>query len=119
VIGESAAVRVESDDWLSVELQDIDGSCRLLLEGALCGTSIAALQAQIDQIGTMSCEDVVVDVSKLTKLDRRGEGVLFGLYHYVVGRGGKLRFVGAKGWLATAIRQGLVSTPGSSEGVSL
>jgi anti-anti-sigma regulatory factor len=107
------APSVEPDERLSVELQPTSDSCRLILVGALCGTSIVALQAQIDQMGTMSCEDVVVDVSKLTKLDRRGEGVLFGLYHYVAARGGQLRFVGTPGWLATTIRQSLLSTNSS------
>jgi ABC-type transporter Mla MlaB component len=94
-----------SGDWLRVELHSQERTCTLVLSGALRDTSIAALAAQVDQLGCVPCDDVVVDVSRLTALDPTGANVLLGLYHYVDGRGGNLRIVGATGPIATALHQ--------------
>jgi anti-anti-sigma regulatory factor len=82
---------------LAVELESAGRSCRLVLRGALCDTSIAALEAQVDQLGCMPCDEVIVDMRYLTSLDPVGANVLIGLYHYVVGRGGQLRVTSARG----------------------
>lgn len=97
-----------TETWLSVELSSSGDTCILTLDGYLTGTSIAALQAQIDQIGCTNCRDIVLDVSRLLGIDHRGEGLLYGLYHYATARGGELRFVGASGQLAVAIHDCLL-----------
>ncbi|MGH9019215.1 MAG: STAS domain-containing protein [Acidimicrobiales bacterium] len=91
----SVAGGSETESWLRVELQSSGRTCTLALVGALGGTSIAALQAQVDQLGCIPCDEVIVDVGGLTSIDRVGGNVLLGLYHYVEGRGGHLRFDGA------------------------
>lgn len=84
-----------SEPMLSVGL-DTDGAvCRLTLQGTLGSTSVAALQAQFDQLGCISCERVVIDAGRLQALDAVGLNVLLGLHHYVRGRGGRLEVIGA------------------------
>lgn len=46
-------------------------------------------EAQVDQLGCIPCDDVVVDASGLTVLDAVGANVFHGLYHYVNGRGAR------------------------------
>jgi anti-anti-sigma regulatory factor len=75
---------------LQVELAVLDASCRLSLHGALCGTSLAALEAQVDQLGCSPCERVVIDMAHVTEIDEIGAKVIVGLYYYVLGRGGAL-----------------------------
>lgn len=79
-------------------------SSTLELCGMLCGTSIAALEAQIDQLSCTPCEALTIDVRKLHALDKGGARSLLGLYHYVTARGGRYRIVGATGQVAQAIR---------------
>jgi anti-anti-sigma factor len=88
---------------LRVELESTGTRCLLLLQGNLCGTSIAALEAQIDQLGCMPCEEVIVDLQHLTSIDPVGANVILGLYHYVVGRGGRLRLRAVRGSVATTL----------------
>jgi anti-anti-sigma factor len=101
------------EDWLSVELQTRDKTCTLILQGALSGTSLAALEAQIDQLGCTSCNDIVLDVTDLRALDKRGARVLLGLYHYAGAMGGQLRIIGAQGAVAIALRDCLLNTNSS------
>jgi hypothetical protein len=68
-------------------------------------TSIAALEAQVDQLGCIPCDDVVVDGGGLVAIDPVGANVLLGLHHYVGGRGGTLRITGATGPIATILRR--------------
>jgi len=93
------------DPWLRVELEGDGPVCTLILAGALCGSSIAALEAQVDQLGCRRCEDVVVDVAGLVLLDDVGARVLVGLRHYVSGRGGHLVVTGAQGQVAFTLRR--------------
>jgi anti-anti-sigma factor len=86
----------EAAPSLLVELESVAGTCRLTLRGALCGTSIAALEAQVDQLGCTQCDEVIIDMQHLTALDPVGANVILGLYHYVVGRGGELRVTSAR-----------------------
>jgi len=95
----------DTADWLRVELRTFGRVCRLVLSGALSGTSIAALEAQVDQLGCTPFEKVVVDVSKLTSMDPVGARVLFGLYHYVEAKGGKLKIVGASKQIESTLRR--------------
>jgi anti-anti-sigma factor len=89
---------------LQVEL-DVQGPlCRLTLRGELCGGSLAALAAQVDQLGCMPCDQVVVDIRQLTELDPAGAKVILGLYYYVRGRGGALRVTGMAGEAAETLR---------------
>jgi anti-anti-sigma factor len=74
-----------------VALLATGASCRLTLRGNLCQASVAALQAQVDQLGGLPCEEVVVDLTSLSGLDGVGANVLLGLYHYVIARGGVFR----------------------------
>jgi anti-anti-sigma regulatory factor len=81
----------EAPPYLEVELSATGDTCRLTLRGVLCATSLSALEAQVDQLGCMPCEQVVVDMHQLTELDEVGAKVILGLYYYVVGKGGELR----------------------------
>ena len=92
------------DPWLRVELDGDSRSCTLTLFGALCASSIAALDAQVDQLGSVCCDDVVVDLAGLFFIDHVGAKVLVGLRHYVSGRGGRLSIVGAVGQVALILR---------------
>jgi anti-anti-sigma regulatory factor len=83
-----------------VELDLLGPSCRLTLHGALCGTSLAALEAQVDQLGCLPCEQVIVDMGHLTEIDEVGAKVVLGLYYYVLGRGGTLRLTAMSGPVA-------------------
>jgi anti-anti-sigma regulatory factor len=73
-----------------VELESDGTACRLLVGGALCERSIALLEAKVDELGCLPCQEVIVDLRRLTQLDAVGANVILGLYHYVVGRGGTL-----------------------------
>jgi anti-anti-sigma factor len=73
---------------LSVELKGTGPICRLVLLGELCDITSPALEAQVDQLGCMPCQDVVVDLRSVVRLDAVGANVLLGLYHYVTARGG-------------------------------
>jgi anti-anti-sigma regulatory factor len=88
---------------LLVELDVLGRSCRLTLRGALCGTSLAALEAQVDQLGCLPCEQVIVDMGHLTEIDEVGAKVVLGLYYYVLGRGGALRLTGMSGPVAETL----------------
>ena len=100
---------------LQVEL-DVEGStCRLTLRGELCGGSLATLAAQVDRLGCIPCEQVVVDMRQVTELDPAGARVILGLHYYVRGRGGVLRVTGdggrggsdpARRWLGVAAARG-------------
>jgi anti-anti-sigma factor len=91
-------------DWLRVELNTSGQTSTLALCGMLCGTSIAALEAQIDQLGCTPCDAVTIDLRQLQALDKSGARMLLGLYHYVTARGGRYRIVGATGQVAQTIR---------------
>jgi anti-anti-sigma regulatory factor len=101
--GYRVSVRDGHDPRLRAELRSQDRTSTLVLRGTLGTTSIAALEAQVDQLGCIPCDDVVVDVGGLTALDPVGAKVLLGLYHYVGGRGGTLRITGATGAIATIL----------------
>jgi anti-anti-sigma factor len=89
---------------LEVEL-DVQGpTCRLTLRGELCGGSLAALAAQVDRLGCLPCEQVVVDMRQVTRLDQAGAKVILGLYYYVLGRGGTLRATGMTGEALETLR---------------
>jgi anti-anti-sigma regulatory factor len=90
--------------FLEVELDGSAPICRLILRGALCHTSIAALEALVDQLGCLPCNRVVLELRHLTALDTVGANVILGLYYYVVGRGGELRVSGATGPIAATLR---------------
>jgi anti-anti-sigma factor len=97
--------------WFQVEIQSKESSCTLILSGALCGTSIAALEAQVDQFGATRCDQVVIDVHGLPELDAVGASVLLGLYHYVAGKGGEMHIVGATGPVASTLHATPVPSP--------
>ena len=65
----------EAAPILQVEL-DVQGpTCLLTLRGVLCGGPLAALAAQVDQLGCLPCERVVVDMRQVTQLDQAGAKV--------------------------------------------
>jgi anti-anti-sigma factor len=86
------------DAVLQVELETTGTICRLTLRGHLCATSLSALEAQVDQLGCVPCERVVVDLRHLDSLDPVGAKVILGLSHYVVGRGGEM-------WVTPAVQR--------------
>ena len=79
-------------------------TCRLTLRGELCGGSLATLAAQVDRLGCIPCEQVVVDMRQVTELDPVGARVILGLHYYVRGRGGVLRVTGTAGEVAAILR---------------
>jgi anti-anti-sigma factor len=89
---------------LQVELEVHGPTCLLTLRGELCGGSLAALAAQVDQLGCLPCEQVIVDLRRVTRLDQAGAKIILGLYHYVLGRGGALRVIGMAGQVAETLR---------------
>ncbi len=89
------------------------GADAVILSGTLCGTSIAALEAQVDQLGAACCDQVVVDVSGLTEVDSVGASVLLGLSHYVAARGGELKIVGATGQVGSTLHASTLPPPRS------
>ncbi|MCU1494719.1 MAG: hypothetical protein JWO62_2483 [Acidimicrobiaceae bacterium] len=88
---------------LTITLDDFETVCVLKLRGVLRDTSIAALEAQIDQLACTRCDSVVVDLDELTAIDTVGINVLTGLGHYVRGLGGHLELIGARGQVAEVI----------------
>jgi len=88
---------------LNVGFASIESSCVLTLCGELTGSSIPALEAQIDQIGGAACEYVLLDVSGLMAIDSVGLHVLIGLDAYVHGLGARLSVAGARGQVAEAL----------------
>jgi anti-anti-sigma factor len=88
---------------LMVGFTSAGSSCTLTLIGELNGTSIPALEAQIDQIGGSDCQNVVLDVSGLVAIDSVGVRVLTGLNHYGRGLGAHLTVIGASGQVAEAL----------------
>lgn len=92
-----------STNSLSVELKFTGSTCALLTEGELTGTSVVALEVQIDQLCCTAFDSVVLDLGHLRAIDRVGCNVLSGLYHYVVARGATLRVLGARGQVARAL----------------
>lgn len=94
-----------SEDWLRVELNTQGRSCRLVLNGTLCWSSIAALEAQFDQLACTPCDDVTVDVERLRSIDEVGLSVLAGIFRYVEARGGRLSVVGASDDLGAVLAE--------------
>ncbi|HEX4218721.1 MAG TPA: STAS domain-containing protein [Acidimicrobiales bacterium] len=101
----------KNDAVLTVEFTSTASLCVLTLAGELNGTSIAALEVQIDQIGCSHCSGVVLDVSALRKLDSVGTRVLVGLDHYVQALGARLAVTGATGQVAEALATTRVLCP--------
>jgi anti-anti-sigma regulatory factor len=62
--------------------------------GALRGSSIGVLEAQVDQLGRTPCEEVVLDLRHLEHLDHVGAKGLVGFTYYLKGRGVRYRFFG-------------------------
>jgi anti-anti-sigma factor len=99
-----------------VEFASTASLCVLTLTGELNGTSIAALEVQIDQIGCSQCSRVVLDVSALRGLDSVGTRVLVGLDHYVSALGARLAITGARGQVAEALANSpLIHGPDAAE----
>jgi anti-anti-sigma factor len=100
---ESVAEDADVEPALQVELRTSGTTCRLVLRGDLCGATLTALEVQVDQLGCVPCEEVVVDLADLTAMDGVGANVLLGLHHYIVARGGELRVIGARPSVTTAL----------------
>jgi anti-anti-sigma factor len=92
---------------LSVSFGDRGPVCVLTLSGQLTRASVAALEAQVDQIGSAECEHLILDVTDLTSLDAVGSRVLAGLDVYVRALGTRLTITGANG----AVAEALAGTP--------
>jgi hypothetical protein len=82
------------------------------MRGELVDTSIAALEAQIDQIGCSTNTEVVLDVAGLTRIDAVGSRVVAGLDVYVRALGARLRVTGAHGQVAEALLAASQLSPG-------
>jgi anti-anti-sigma factor len=92
-----------SPPMLSVRFDDRASLCVLSLAGQLTQTSVAALDAQVDQIGCSQCKHLILDVAELTGLDPIGTRVLVGLDVYVRALGARLTITGASGAVAEAL----------------
>jgi anti-anti-sigma factor len=90
--------------FFEVELRATGSTCSLMLRGELCGSSLPALETQVDQLGCMPCERVIVDLHQLQTLDPVGARVIVGLYYYVVGKGGELRVTKPNDQVAATLR---------------
>jgi anti-anti-sigma regulatory factor len=101
---ESVIETTELEPSLQVELVAAGPDCRLVLHGDLCGATLPALEAQVDQLGCVPCHAVIVDVGSLVGLDAVGANVLLGLSHYVTARGGVFHVEGASGHVAETLR---------------
>ncbi|MDQ1359819.1 MAG: hypothetical protein QOJ44_196 [Acidimicrobiaceae bacterium] len=88
---------------LTVEFASTASLCVLTLSGELIGSSIAALEVQIDQIGCSECSRVVLDLFALRNVDSVGTRVLAGLDNYVRALGARLAITGATGQVAEAL----------------
>ena len=88
---------------LTVETEVVGSASVLRLRGALTAGSIAALEAQVDQLSCLPCHDVAIDLRGLTALDADGAGIIDCLCYYVIGRGGRPSVVGATGEVARAL----------------
>jgi anti-anti-sigma regulatory factor len=91
---------------LSVRLETHEELCLLTLCGEVCGSSVGALEAQIDQLGCMRYLDVALDFSQVTKLDLLGARVVDGLRHYIEALGGRLTINGAREDLSRLLELG-------------
>jgi anti-anti-sigma factor len=80
---------------LTVELHLLGATCVLALAGDLVATTVAALEAQLEQLAYLPARDVVLDLVNLATLDAVGSSVLVGLSHYARGRGGHMTTMGA------------------------
>jgi anti-anti-sigma factor len=94
-----------AEPTLSVEFRSVGPICVLTLVGELGERSVAALDAQIDQLGCSRFVEVVLDVTGLRSIDDVGVRVLVGLYHYVMGRLARLRVVGPRPAIVRALRE--------------
>lgn len=63
--------------------------CTLRLRGRLCADTVAILDRHVDRLGCRWCDEVVVDLDTLLRIDPVGARLLVGLGHYVAGRGGR------------------------------
>jgi anti-anti-sigma factor len=89
---------------LHIQLKATGTACRLVLRGDLCDTTLATLEAQVDRLGCMPCQDVIVDLRWLNNLDTVGANVLLGMSHYVAARGGSFRVTEAQREVAAILR---------------
>ncbi len=92
---------------LCVSFRHVGAVCILALDGVLCASSLAELEAHMDRLGRTPCRQVVLDMSRLTELDDAGSRVLTGLFHYVAARRGRLTVVAPN----PAVRAMLAQTP--------
>lgn len=88
---------------LTVSFNNIGPQLVLSTHGALIGSSIAALEAQIDQIGCAESSDVVLDLTGLVEIDAPGLRVVIGMAQYVRALGRNIEITGATGMVARAI----------------
>ena len=101
LLGAEATNGSESEpSILSVSFDEHGSVCMLTLSGQLTRTSVAALDAQVDQIGCADCKHLILDLADLTGLDEVGSRVLEGLDVYVRTLGAQLSITGASGVVA-------------------
>jgi anti-anti-sigma factor len=97
---------------LTVGLRCSDSQLVLSVTGMLARHSVAALEAQIDQIGCAEPSAVVLDLTYVAGIDATGVNVVLGLVHYVRALGRRVTIIGARGQVAQALADAdLVETP--------
>ncbi len=65
--------------------------CTLRLRGRLCADTVGILDRHVDRLGCRWCDEVVVDLETLLRIDPVGARLLVGFGHYVATRGGRFR----------------------------
>jgi anti-anti-sigma factor len=100
---EDAGESDEEPPILTVTFDDRESVCVLTLSGQLTRTSVAALDAQVDQIGCSKCTELILDVTGLIGLDAVGSRALVGLSVYLRALGARLTVNGANEALAEAM----------------
>jgi hypothetical protein len=86
LLEQSVAVRTLPPS-LKVYVTMTGAECTLWLVGSLLGDSVYELQTQIDRLGSLEFETLLINCAELVEVDEVGSSVLSGIQHYAAGRG--------------------------------
>lgn len=103
---------------LSVWIDKGDNRRLILLRGRLCFDTVGVLEDHVDLVVCQWCDEVVVDLNHLDRLDSVGAQVLAGLGHYVSARGGSFTVHGAVGAVERLLADAEIRLASQPTGVS-
>jgi hypothetical protein len=72
---------------LQVRLTSDGSHCLVRFEGAVVASAVHPLQELVDQLGSLRCDVVSVDLTEVTQWDTVGEKAISDLWNYLGGRG--------------------------------